>query len=105
MNNTFISIKEIKTPVKLSAKIYLYDFIFVCVYSVIMYQLRFLVSDYLDYVYLGFCAIWGIFFTMPSKYNKGKRNWQTLFLFIVHNQTTYVNICECNKKIQGKQTI
>lgn len=105
MDNTFISIKEIKTPVKLSAKIYLYDFIFVCVYSVIMYQLHFLVSDYLDYLYLAFCIIWGIFLTMPSRYNKEKRNWQTLFLFIVRNQDTYTEINECRKKVQGESTI
>lgn len=105
MNKTFISIKEIKTPVKLTARIYLYDLIFMCVYTFFTYQLHFLVSDYLDYFYLGLCVLWGFFLTMPSRYNKGKRNWQTLFFFIIRNKVTYTDISECNKQIRGQHTI
>ena len=102
MRTTFVNIKEIKTPVKVSAKIYLFDLAFVIIFAFIFYQLRFLVSDYLKYPYLALCIIWGIVLTMPSKYNKGKRNYQTLLYFVFRRKVTYQDISECQKKTKGE---
>lgn len=105
MKENFISIKEIKTPIKLTAKIYLYDVFFIAIYTAVFLQVRFLVSTYLIYPYAIACIIWGLFFTMPSRINHGKRNWQTLFLFLIRNRVCYTDINICKKKTEGVHTL
>lgn len=105
MRTNFISIKEIKTPIKLSAKLYLYDVLFIAAYAIAFYQLRFLVSEYLETLYLLLCIIWGLFFTIPSRMNKGKRNWQTLFLFLIRRKACYRDVSDCKKLPKGEKTL
>lgn len=105
MDKSFVSIKEIKTPAKISSRIYFMDLIFIFAFSFIMFQFKFLVSPYFEHLYLIICVLWGFILTMPSRFNKGKKNWQTVIFFFIRNQTCYTDISECKKKIRGEKTM
>lgn len=90
--------KEIKSQTKVIWKIYVFDFIFFVIYIYISFILSSMVHSKLKILYYVFSSLMAIFLTLPSRYNKKRRNYQSIFLLLKHDTNVYRPI----KKIREK---
>lgn len=105
MKTHFITIKQLKTPVKITNVLYVYDFVFVVVFAFVLGQLSFLVHPWLEIPYYAVCVVWGIFFTLHSRFNTGKRNWETIIIYLSRNRTYYKDKTVLERLPKGEKTI
>lgn len=85
----YIVVQDMKTETKVSKNIYLFDFFFLLVYAAVSLMLGNVVQPILRIPFYIFSGVCGIFLTMKSSWNKKRRNWESLFLFIRRDTAVY----------------
>lgn len=94
-------VQDIKAETKVGKSIYLFDFFFLLTYGAISFLLGSVVHNTLTipfYIFSGICAI---FFTMKSAWNKNRRNWESLLLYLRKDREVYYplpNVAVATKK-------
>ena len=73
--------KEVKSESKVGLWLYAFDFFFLLIYIAITYMLRNSVHEKLRIFYYFFSLAFAIFFTLPSVFNKKRRNYQTIYFY------------------------
>ena len=103
MQQRLIIPQELKSPTKVSSKLYLSDFIFIIVYFMCFLILDVFVDSRLHVVYYIFNIFIALILTRKSIYNPPKRIYQTLLYMIIKDRTVYHPISppEVNK-MQGE---
>lgn len=101
--NSLPVIKKINTPMKIAKDFYMLDILFILVYMVVMIQFETYVHPWLKYPYYILNLIWAIHLTGKSKYNKGKRNWQTILYWLTMDKTVYHSESTVKKEIRGEK--
>ena len=85
----YVVAQDIKVETKVGKSIYLFDFFFLVVYAALTLMLGNLVHRTLlvpFYIFSGVCAI---FLTMKSSWNKKRRNWESMLLFLKRDKDVY----------------
>lgn len=85
----FIVVQDIKAETKVGKSIFLFDFFFLLVYGAVTMMLSNMVHSSLQIPFYIFSAICAIFLTMKSSWNKKRRNWESLFLFLRKDTEVY----------------
>lgn len=85
----YIVVQDMKTETKVSKNIYLFDFFFLLVYAAVSLMFGSVVHAMLRVPFYLFSGVCGIFLTMKSSWNKKRRNWESLFLFIRRDKEVY----------------
>lgn len=98
---SYIVSKEIKSETRVSKNIYAFDFLFIVMYMLVAFMLSEMVVDQLEIGFYIFSFIMAIFLTMPSAFNKKRRNYQTIILLLKRDTYVYRPIKE-TKKMRGK---
>lgn len=105
MRTEFIVIKQIKTPVKLTRKLYLYDFAFILIYVAFAEQLSVMVHEWLYYPYMASSILWACFLTKKSSFNLEKRNWQTLVYYLLRRKVYFRSESKIKPTPKGESTL
>lgn len=85
----YIVVQDMKTETKVSKNIYLFDFFFLLVYAATSLMFGSVVHPMLKVPFYLFSGVCGVFLTMKSSWNKRRRNWESLFLFIRRDKEVY----------------
>lgn len=85
----YIVAQDMITETKVGKNIYLYDFFFLLVYAAVSLMFGSVVHTILRIPFYIFSGVCGIFLTMKSGWNKKRRNWESLFLFIRRDREIY----------------
>lgn len=101
-------VQDIKAETKVGKSMYLFDFFFLLTYAAVSFMLGSLVHSTLRipfYLFSGGCAI---FLTMKSSWNKNRRNWESLFLYLRKDREVYlplpnVSVATENQRKNGKE--
>lgn len=89
MNDTWKVTEELKSQTKVWLNIYIFDFFFLILYLGGTYLFRNLVHQDLRILYYIFSAIMAIFLTMPSYFNKKRRNYQSILILLKKDNSVY----------------
>ena len=84
-----VVVQDIKSETKVGKSIYLFDFFFLLTYGAVTFLFGIVVHSILRvpfYIFSGLCAI---FLTMKSSWNKKRRNWESLFLYLRKDRNIY----------------
>lgn len=94
--------KEIKSQTKVGAWIYAYDFMFLLIYAIMAYIFRTFVNNSLLIPYAIFSAIMAIMLTAPSPFNKQRRTFQSIFIYLAHDDALYRPVIQCSTSGESK---
>ena len=81
--------EEIKSESHVAFWIYAKDFFFILIYGYGAYLLRGIVATPFQIPYLVFSVICAVVFTLPSPFNKKRRIYQSLLIYIKRDYMTY----------------
>lgn len=90
--------KEIRSESKVGLGLYGFDFFFLLIYAIATYMLADLVHPTLKIPFFIFSAIISIFLTLPSPFNKKRRNYQTLFILLKIDTNVYRPVKNISKQ-------
>lgn len=93
---------DVKTRKKISAKIYLFDFVFLIAAATFALMTQDLVIPPLRIVYIGFVLLVGVYLTRPSNNNPDKRIYQSMWFFLRRPRTAYIPVETERKRIQER---
>lgn len=93
----YVTIKEIKSPIKISRMLYLQDVATVIGYFVIMSFLSPFIHEYYKIPFYIVNVLWGCFFTLKSRYSPVKRNWEVILAVIIRDRNVYKPI---NRRVE-----
>lgn len=85
----YIVVQDMKSETKVSKNIFLFDFFFLLVYGAVSVMLGSGVHSSLRIPYYIYSAVCALFLTMKSGWNKKRRNWESLILFIRKDREIY----------------
>lgn len=85
----YIVVQEIKSETKVGKSIYLFDFFFLLTYGAVSFLLGSMVHSMLQIPFYIWSAVWGIFLTLKSGWNKKRRNWESILLYIRKDREVY----------------
>ena len=88
-NSSWRVTEEIKSQTKVFMGLYIFNFFFLIVYIGLTYLLRNFVHQDLRIAYYIFSAIMAIFLTLPSPFNKKRRNYQSIFILLKRDNIVY----------------
>ena len=86
---TYYSTKEIKSQSKIGLYLFAFDFFFLLIFGVITYILAASVNSNLRILYYIFSVVVGIGLTVPSPYNKQRRMYQSIILYLKKDGNVY----------------
>ena len=81
--------KEIESQIKVYGKIYAYDFIFLVIHGIMTFLFKSLVNEHLLILYYLFSAIMAIILTSPSTFNRQRRNYQSILIYLKRSDVLY----------------
>lgn len=81
--------KEIESQTKVHGKIYAYDFIFLVIYGIMTFIFKSLVNEHLLILYYLFSAIMAIILTSSSTFNRQRRNYQSILIYLKRSDVLY----------------
>lgn len=84
-----IVVQDIKSETKVGKSVYLFDFFFLVTYGAVSFLLGSTVHEMLRILFYIFSAVCAIFLTMKSNWNKKRRNWESLLLYIRRDKGIY----------------
>lgn len=84
-----IVVQDIKSETKVGKSIYLFDFFFLLTYGAVSFLFGSAVHEMLRIPFYIFSVICAIFLTMKSNWNKKRRNWESLLLYIRRDKEIY----------------
>ena len=76
----YIVTQNIESPNKVAKFIYVFDFFFLIGYMGVTFSLASLVHKKLHLIFYIFSFLMAIFLTSKSTYNKGRRNYESIYL-------------------------
>lgn len=86
----YVITKEIKSETKVFRNLFLKDFFFLIGYGALSFAFSSLVHPALKIPFLIFSGGMGICLTLPSAYNKKRRFWESIFLYIRSKKSVFV---------------
>lgn len=89
MRDRYIVTEEVKSQTRVFKYVYVSDFLFLCAYAGVVYAASSLVSAPLIVPYIAFAVFAAIFLLVPSVHNKGRRNWQAVFILFTKDRNVY----------------
>ena len=89
MEQEYTITQEIKSETKIQWGIYAFDFFFLIIYAIVTYMLSKVVHEALVVPFFLFSAAMGIFLTMPSMFNKKRRNYQSIIIYLKKDVAVY----------------
>lgn len=90
--------KEVNSKTKVFKFVSVTDFFIIITYLAIIAILKGYVSDVLSVPYWIFSVVMAIIMTCPSPTNKKRKIWQSLFLMIKKDVTTFKPVLNISKK-------
>lgn len=84
-----IVVQDIKSETKVGKSVYLFDFFFLVTYGAVSFLFGSTVHEMLRITFYIFSAVCAIFLTMKSNWNKKRRNWESLLLYIRRDKGVY----------------
>ena len=84
-----IVVQDIKSETKVGKSVYLFDFFFLVTYGAVSFLFGSTVHEMLRIPFYIFSAVCAIFLTMKSNWNKKRRNWESLLLYIRRDKGVY----------------
>lgn len=94
----YIVAQEVKSETKVSKNIYLFDFFFILVYFTISLILGIVVHENLKILFYVFSGICALYLTTNSRTNRGRRNYESILLFLRRDRDVYLPIPNQSKK-------
>ena len=85
----YVVVQDIKSETRVGKSIYLFDFFFLLGYASVSFMLSNMVHSSFKIPFYIFSAICAIFLTMKSTWNKKRRNWESIFLYIRKDREVY----------------
>ena len=82
-------ITDIESKNKATQHLNLGNLFFIVGYMMVAYMLRGMVHDFLRLPYLLFSLACSIYLSMPSRYNQGRNNLESLLLLLRADRTVY----------------
>lgn len=89
MEDEYNVASEIKSEAKVAGKLLVSTFYFLCFYWILFYALRMFVHTQLMVLYALFAISTGIFFTLPSFFNRKRRMYQSIFILFFRDRSVY----------------
>lgn len=94
-------LESIEHESKVTNFVYARDFFFLLMYGSLTFVLQYFVNTRLKLLYFIMSSIFAIYLTLPSIYNKGRRNYETLILSLKNNSTVYYSVGSYEEVIGG----
>lgn len=88
----YIVVQDIKAETKVGKSIYLFDFFFLLTYATVTFMLSSIVHSMLKIPFFIFSGVCALFLTMKSSWNRKRRNWESIFLYIRKDREVYYPI-------------
>lgn len=85
----YIVVQDMKAETKVGKFIFLFDFFFLLAYAAISMMLVKMVHDSLTVPFYVFSGAVALFLTMKSPWNKKRRNWESLLLYLRKDKEVY----------------
>lgn len=98
----YIVAQEVKSETKVSKNIYLFDFFFILVYFTISLILGIAVHENLKILFYVFSGICALYLTANSRTNRGRRNYESILLFLRRDRDVYLPVPNQSKKRQRR---
>lgn len=98
MQFRFMTIQEVSSETKVTKNIYLFDLFFILVYISTSVMLGSIVSSRLKIPYYIFSVAFALFFTMKSRTNRKRRNFEGIILFLQKDREIYMPVMNVSKK-------
>lgn len=108
MEEEYMITPRVKTEPLVAGKMVISVFLFLMFYCLFFYTIRVFVSPKLMLPYGIFVVFTGIFFTLPSGFNKKRKMYESIFLFLKKDRTVYqqsLNVSALKKKETLKMMI
>ena len=93
--------QEIKSETKVGMGLYAFDFFFLIIYGIVTFIAGNLVHEDLRIPFYIFSLLMAVFLTMPSSFNKKRRNYESIVIYLKKYTGVYrpvKNISKCSKK-------
>lgn len=85
----YLITENIESPSKVSKHIEAADFFFMVIYIGICVAIMGMVHEKLKVAYIIFSCVMAIFLTSKSIFNKKRRNYESIYLMLVHDLNVY----------------
>ena len=89
MEQEYIVTNELKSEPKVGVKVFISTFYFLMFYGIVFYNLKIFVHERLMIPYTIFSVVTGIFLTMPSIFNRKRKVYQSIVLYLQRDKTVY----------------
>lgn len=99
----FIVAQEVKSETKVSKNIYLFDFFFILIYFTISLILGIAVHENLKIAFYVFSGVCALYLTASSRSNRGRRNYESILLFLRRDRDVYLPVPNQSKKRKGEE--
>ena len=86
---TYYSTKDIKSQSKIGLYLFACEFFFLIIFGVIVYMMASNVNSNLRILYYIFSGVVGIGLTIPSPYNKQRRMYQSIIIYLKKDNNVY----------------
>lgn len=114
MNGQYLVVKSLKSGIKLNAtsKFYFSDIIFILACIFIGFNLQDFIYEPLYIPFMIYLVIFAVILVSPSKFNPGKKYYQSLYLFIIavtsiylplQNETQKSRTAELKEELQNEK--
>lgn len=85
----YIVVKDMKAETKVGKFIFLFDFFFLLGYAAVSMMLVKMVQESLSVPFYIFSGVVALFLTLKSPWNKKRRNWESLLLYLRRDKEVY----------------
>lgn len=85
----YVVVQDMKAETKVGKSIYLFDFFFLVIYGAVSWMLGDMVHSSFRIPFYIWSAVCAIFLTTKSGWNKKRRNWESLILFLRKDREVY----------------
>lgn len=102
MEEEYTITQEIKSETRVGAGLYAFDFFFLLVYGIVTYILANIVHDALVIPFYIFSLLMAIFLTMPSIFNRKRRNYQTIIIYLRKDNDVFRPVKNVSKMLHYK---
>lgn len=98
MEESYLITQEIKSPAKVGLWIYASDFFFLMFYIFLTWTIKDRVVPELRVLFYIFSGFVGIYLTLPSIFNRKRRNYQSAILLVKKDSDVYKPVMAKDKK-------
>ncbi len=89
MRSEYVVIKELRAPIKLSSRLYMFDVLFLLAYILGAYLTKSMVHEMLQPAYYAFSAVMALILTSHSPNNPQKRFYHTIYYWLLRDRYVY----------------